>query len=41
MYSAKNLSEANTIASEVLKHLSDNYAFPSKRYTIVNMRRKK
>ncbi len=36
-HSAKNLLEANTIASEVFRHNSDNHAFPSKRYTIINM----
>ncbi len=37
MHSVKNLSEANTIASEALRHSSDNHAFSFKRYTIVNM----
>ena len=36
----KNASKANTYASEALRHSPDNYAFPSKRYTIVNMRKR-
>ncbi|CAG8651479.1 25994_t:CDS:2, partial [Dentiscutata erythropus] len=36
----KNASKANTYASEALRHLSDNHASPSKRYTIVNMRKR-
>ncbi|RGB22739.1 hypothetical protein C1646_775615 [Rhizophagus diaphanus] len=36
----KNPSKANTYASEVLRHSPDNHASPSKRYTIVNMRKR-
>jgi len=36
-HSAKNLSEANIIASEALCHSPDNHASPSKRYTRVNI----
>ncbi|CAG8846159.1 32659_t:CDS:2, partial [Gigaspora margarita] len=36
----KNASKANTYASEALRHSPDNYASPSKRYTIVNMRKR-
>jgi hypothetical protein len=36
----KNLSEANTIASQALRHSPDNHASPSDRYTIVNYRRR-
>ncbi|RIB19697.1 hypothetical protein C2G38_2181177 [Gigaspora rosea] len=36
----KNASKANTYASEALRHSPDNHAFPSKRYTIVNMRKR-
>ncbi|CAG8820764.1 4870_t:CDS:1, partial [Dentiscutata erythropus] len=36
----KNASKANTYASEALRHSSDNHASPSKRYTIVNMRKR-
>ena len=36
----KNASKANTYASEALQHSSDNHASPSKRYTIVNMRKR-
>ncbi|RIB27461.1 hypothetical protein C2G38_2160557 [Gigaspora rosea] len=40
VHSAKNLSEANTFASEALRHSSDNHASPSDRYTIVNFKRR-
>ncbi|CAG8614912.1 24342_t:CDS:2 [Dentiscutata erythropus] len=40
VHSAKNLSEANTFASEALRHSPDNHASPSDRYTIVNFRRR-
>ncbi|PKK60252.1 hypothetical protein RhiirC2_793595 [Rhizophagus irregularis] len=36
----KNLSKANTYASEVLRHSPDNHTSPSDRYTIVNFRRR-
>ncbi|CAG8512430.1 19459_t:CDS:2 [Gigaspora rosea] len=36
----KNTSKANTYASEALRHLPNNHASPSKRYTIVNMRKR-
>ncbi|CAG8795090.1 5386_t:CDS:2, partial [Dentiscutata erythropus] len=36
----KNASKANTYASEALRHSPDNHTSPSKRYTIVNMRRR-
>ncbi|PKK56552.1 hypothetical protein RhiirC2_799776 [Rhizophagus irregularis] len=36
----KNLSEANTIASQALHHSPDNHTAPSDRYTIVNFRRR-
>ncbi|RGB31354.1 hypothetical protein C1646_764151 [Rhizophagus diaphanus] len=36
----KNPSKANTYTSEALRHSSDNHASPSKRYTIVNMRKR-
>ena len=36
----KNPSKANTYASEALQHSPDNHASPSKRYTIVNMRKR-
>ena len=35
----KNASKANTYTSEALRHSPDNHASPSKRYTIVNMRK--
>jgi len=35
---AKNLSEAMTIASQALRHSSDNYASSAQNYTIVNYR---
>ena len=41
VYSMKNLLETNTIASEALRHLPNNHAFSSKRYTIINMQRRK
>ncbi|PKK59046.1 hypothetical protein RhiirC2_795392, partial [Rhizophagus irregularis] len=34
----RNLSKANTIASQVLRHSPDNHTAPSDRYTIVNFR---
>src|SRR5947207_526708 len=37
---AKNLSKAGTISDEALRHSPDNHASPSKRYTIVNMRKR-
>ncbi|CAG8847538.1 42164_t:CDS:2 [Gigaspora margarita] len=40
VHSAKNLSEANTFVSEVLRHSPKNHASPSDRYTIVNIRRR-
>ncbi|CAG8810790.1 36729_t:CDS:2 [Gigaspora margarita] len=40
VHSAKNLSEANTFASEALRHSPENHASPSDRYTIVNFRRR-
>jgi hypothetical protein len=39
-HGAKNLSEAMTIASKALCHSPDNHSSPSKRYTIVNMRKR-
>ena len=36
----KNPLKANTYASEALRHSPDNHASPSKRYTIVNMRKR-
>ncbi|CAG8803612.1 35876_t:CDS:2 [Gigaspora margarita] len=39
-HGSKNASKANTYASEALRHSPDNYASPSKRYTIVNMRKR-
>ncbi|RGB39842.1 hypothetical protein C1646_664278 [Rhizophagus diaphanus] len=36
----KNALKANTYASEALRHSPNNYAFPSKKYTIVNMRKR-
>src|SRR3954451_1103193 len=35
---AKNLSHAMTIASQALRHSSDNHSSPVQNYTIVNMR---
>ncbi|RIA93704.1 hypothetical protein C1645_818994 [Glomus cerebriforme] len=40
VHGPKNLSKANTYASEALRHSPDNHAFPSKKYTIVNMRKR-
>ncbi|RIB03001.1 hypothetical protein C2G38_2226289 [Gigaspora rosea] len=40
VHSPKNLSKANTYASEALRHSPDNHASLSKRYTIVNMRKR-
>jgi hypothetical protein len=39
-HGAKNLSEANTIASQALRHSPNNHTAPSDRYTIVNFRRR-
>ncbi|RGB23442.1 hypothetical protein C1646_774496 [Rhizophagus diaphanus] len=36
----KNPSKANTYASEALRHSHDNHASPSKRYIIINMRKR-
>uniref|UniRef100_U9UUM7 Uncharacterized protein n=1 Tax=Rhizophagus irregularis (strain DAOM 181602 / DAOM 197198 / MUCL 43194) TaxID=747089 RepID=U9UUM7_RHIID len=36
----RNLSKANTIASQALCHSPDNHTAPSDRYTIVNFRRR-
>ena len=36
----RNLSKANTIASQALRHSPDNHTAPSDRYTIVNFRRR-
>ncbi|PKK57658.1 hypothetical protein RhiirC2_797646 [Rhizophagus irregularis] len=36
----KNLSKANTYANEALRHSPENHTAPSKRYTIVNMRKR-
>ncbi|CAG8765054.1 40814_t:CDS:2 [Gigaspora margarita] len=36
----KNALKANTYASEALRYSPDNHASPSKRYTIVNMRKR-
>ncbi|RIB04485.1 hypothetical protein C2G38_2048410 [Gigaspora rosea] len=40
VHSPKNPSKANTYASEALCHSPDNHSSPSKRYTIVNMRKR-
>ena len=40
VYGPKNLSKANTYASEALRHSPDNHTSPSDRYTIVNFRRR-
>ncbi|RIB22895.1 hypothetical protein C2G38_2172803 [Gigaspora rosea] len=40
VHSPYNLSKANTYASEALWHSPDNHASLSKRYTIVNMRKR-
>ena len=40
VHSAKNLLEANTIASQALRHSPDNHTAPSDRYTIVNFRKR-
>ncbi|CAG8728022.1 7286_t:CDS:2, partial [Rhizophagus irregularis] len=37
-HGAKNLSKAETIASEALRHSPDNHASPAKNYIIVNYR---
>ena len=36
----RNLSKANTIASQALRHSPNNHTAPSDRYTIVNFRRR-
>ena len=36
----RNLSKANTIANQALRHSPDNHTAPSDRYTIVNFRRR-
>ena len=36
----KNLSKANTIASQALRHSPNNHTAPSDRYTIVNFRKR-
>ncbi len=41
IHGPKNLSKANTYASEALRHSPDNYTSPSNRYTIVNFRRRR
>ncbi|CAG8740947.1 17923_t:CDS:1, partial [Rhizophagus irregularis] len=41
VHGPKNLSKANTYASEAFRHLPDNHASPSDKYTIVNFRRKR
>ncbi|PKC01339.1 hypothetical protein RhiirA5_426881 [Rhizophagus irregularis] len=40
VHGPKNLSKANTYASEALRHSPDNHTSPSDRYTIVNFRRR-
>ncbi len=40
-YCAKNLSKASTISDKTLRHSLDNHASSSKRYTIVNMQKRK
>ncbi|RIA95204.1 hypothetical protein C1645_817050 [Glomus cerebriforme] len=40
VHGPKNLSKANTYASEAFRHSSDNHTSPSDRYTIVNFRRR-
>ena len=40
VHGPKNASKANTYASEALRHSPDNHASPSKRYTIINMRKR-
>ncbi|GBB98891.1 hypothetical protein RclHR1_33530002 [Rhizophagus clarus] len=40
VHGPKNLSKANSYASEALRHSPDNHASPSDRYTIVNFRRR-
>ncbi|RGB30537.1 hypothetical protein C1646_765253 [Rhizophagus diaphanus] len=40
VHKPKNLSKANTYASEALRHSPNNHTSPSDRYTIVNFRRK-
>ncbi|CAG8812063.1 14140_t:CDS:2, partial [Gigaspora margarita] len=41
VHGPKNASKANTYASEALRYSPDNHASPSKRYTIVNMRKRR
>ncbi|RIA87451.1 hypothetical protein C1645_827779 [Glomus cerebriforme] len=40
VHRSKNLSKANTYASEALRYSPDNYTSPSDRYSIVNFRRR-
>ncbi len=40
VHGPKNLSKANTYASEALRHSPDNHTSPSNRYIIVNFRRR-
>ena len=40
VHSAKNLSKSDTFAREFLRHSPNNHSSPSKRYTIVNMRKR-
>ena len=40
VHGPKNPSKANTYASEALRHSPENHTSPSKRYTIVNMRKR-
>jgi hypothetical protein len=40
VHGPKNPSKANTYASEALRHSPENHTAPSKRYTIVNMRKR-
>ncbi|PKC01070.1 hypothetical protein RhiirA5_427286 [Rhizophagus irregularis] len=40
VHGPKNSSKVITFASEALRHSPDNHASPSKRYTIVNMRKR-
>ena len=39
-HDAKNLSKAETIASEALRHNPNNHFSPAKKYTIVNLRKR-
>jgi len=40
VHSAKNLSEAKSIANQALRHSPDSHTSSSDRYTIVNFRRR-